>query len=332
MALFPLRCSASWGKLLAGALLTGCRPGARVPEAPSAAVQPVAMGIDWYPEAEFGGFYQAMARSFYREAGLAVTLNPGGPNTHSNVDLVKGSVQFVSAASDDVIEREEQGVPLLIVGAFMERYPEVILVRADSPVRSLRDLDGRTVIADPGAGWVTNVERRYRIRINISPGDYEVTRFMADPTVIQQVYLTNEPYYIRKQGIKVRAIELADDDYNPYRVIVTTKSYAHDHPETVRRFVAASARGWNDFIFRDAAPGRDLILALNAETTREFVDASIATLRSEHIIDGSAERGEAIGALSLDRLQRQINRLAQIGYIKAPFPVADVATTEFLPR
>jgi NitT/TauT family transport system substrate-binding protein len=155
---------------------------------------------------------------------------------------------------------------------------------------------------------------------------------MGDPTVIQQVYLTNEPYYIRRHGIKVRAIELADDDYNPYRVIVTTKAYAHAHPETVRKFVAASMRGWDDFIFHDAGPGRDLILALNTETTREFVDASIATLRSEHIIDGSPGRGEAIGALSLDRLQRQINRLAEIGYIKAPFPAGDVATTEFLPR
>ena len=292
----------------------------------------VRLDTDWYPEPEQGGFYQAQVRGFYKAAGLDLTIMPGGPNTHPIVDLTSGHAQFALAGSDDVIEQCEQGLPLLIVGAFMERYPEAVLVHNESPVHSLRDLDGKTVIAVPGAGWIALVEQTYGIKINVIPVEFELARFMGDRNAIQQVYLTDEPYYVKRNGVVARTLMIADAGYDPYRVIITTKHFAKEHPEVVRAFVAASVRGWKDFIEGDASACRATISGLNPHSTGEFFDATVATLRSNHIVDGKKELGEKIGGFSMTRLQHEIDLLAKIKFIRASFPAEKVATSEFLPQ
>ena len=39
----------------------------------------ITVQLDWVAEPEHGGFYQALARGFFRDEGLDVTVVPGGP-------------------------------------------------------------------------------------------------------------------------------------------------------------------------------------------------------------------------------------------------------------
>jgi len=290
----------------------------------------VTLVMDWYPEAEQGGFFQAAAKGFYKEVGLDATIVPGGPNTHPYVDLAVGHAQFAIATSDDVIEQSQQGIPFYIVGVFMERYPEGIMVHDGSPVHSFRDLDGRTIIAVPGTGWISYVEQKYGITFSVIPEQFELARFMGNPDAIQQVYLTNEPYYVKKNGVLARILKISDTGYDPYRVIITTKAYAKAHPDAVRAFVAASNRGWSDMIAGDPTPARAMVLALNPQITGDYFDAVIDILRDDHLVDGRTDQGERVGKLSLERLQEEIDLLARVKFIKSSFPVSQVATSDFL--
>ena len=311
-------------------MLGACRPNATV--AVHQEQVPVRVDTDWYPEAEHGGFYEALGLGYYRDAGLDVTITPGGPNTHPIVELAVGHAQFAIAASDDVIEQAAQGLPFLIVGAFMERYPEAILVHDSSPIHSFPDLNGRSIIGVPGTGWISYVEQKYGIKIFVSPIDFELARFIGDDGAIQQVYLTNEPYFVKKAGIKARTMKISETGYDPYRVIITTVGFASAHPDVVRAFVAASTKGWAQFIGGDPSAARSLILARNPQIKPDFFDDTLRVLKENHLVDGEASRGERVGALSLGRLQEQIDTLARIKFIKATFPVSRIATLEFLPQ
>jgi len=295
------------------------------------ALTPVTLSTDWYPEAEQGGFYQALARGFYREAGLDVRIVPGGPGTYPVQDLALGKVQFALAASDEVIMDVAQSMPLVIVGAFLQHYPEALLVHTESPVRSFADLGGATVIAVPGTGWVTHVQRKYGIRFNLVPMTFEISRFLADRTVIQQCYITNEPYYVKKTGVKARTLLISDSGYDPYRVIIVNRSLLRRQPDVVRAFVAASLRGWQDFAYGDPAPAVAAILRLNAQTTREFVEQSAAILRTGAFIKGDPAQGERVGAMKAGRLAGQIAMMADLRLIGAAYPVDRLATFAFDP-
>jgi NitT/TauT family transport system substrate-binding protein len=320
--------------LLAGALLLGCsrqEPAQLAETEPGRALTKVTLSTDWYPEAEQGGFYQALAKGYYRDAGLDVTILPGGPGSFPVQALALGRVQFSLAASDEVIMDVSHNIPLVIVGAFLEHYPEALLIHTESPIKSFADLNGTTVIGVPGAGWIANAQRKYGIKFSVVPMGFEIQRFLSDPTVVQQCYITNEPYYVRKAGVKARTILMMDSGYDPYRVIIVARSFLHDHPETVKSFVAASLRGWKDFASGDASPGVDAILQRNSKTTRDFVEASVTVLRDMKIIAGDPARGEYVGKMTPDRLRDQIRMMADIHEIDAPYPLENLASFDFSP-
>src|SRR3954471_9302153 len=76
---------AFWGRmavwLFIGGFFVGCArhesPEARAKKGP--VLRKVSLQSDWFPQGEHGGFYQALAKGFYRESGLDVDILPGGP-------------------------------------------------------------------------------------------------------------------------------------------------------------------------------------------------------------------------------------------------------------
>jgi hypothetical protein len=52
---------------------------------------------------------------------------------------------------------------------------------------------------------------------------------------------------------------------------------------------------------------------------------------ANELVRGDAKKGEAIGQIDLERIQRQIDALVEFKIIDQPVNIADVATTGFLP-
>src|SRR4051812_12106409 len=59
----------------------------------------VSVQLDWIPEPEHGGLYQALARGYFRDEGLDVELRPGGPAAHVKEDLLTGRVDIIQGES-----------------------------------------------------------------------------------------------------------------------------------------------------------------------------------------------------------------------------------------
>lgn len=288
-------------------------------------LQPVRFLTDWHPQAEHGGFYQALAQGFYREAGLEVDLIPGGPGPRVPQKLMGGAGDLAMGRSDDVIVWASTGLPFVIVGAFMQHDPQGILLHQEDPAHTFAQLDGRTIMAIPGSSWIPYLKFHYDIDFNLIPMNFGLAQFMADPTFIQQCFVTNEPYYVRTNGGQPKTLLIADSGYDPYRVIFTTKTFAQEHPDIVRAFVAASTRGWQDFMHRDPTPAKTLIQERNPQMAPEFIDYGIATMAKMHLIDGNPSAGERPGQLSRARLQSQIDLLISLKLIPASMTVDAIA-------
>jgi NitT/TauT family transport system substrate-binding protein len=149
--------------------------------------------------------------------------------------------------------------------------------------------------------------------------------------LIQQCFVTNEPYFVGRAGGKARTLLVADSGYDPYRVYVTTKRFLAEHPAQVRTFAAASIRGWDDFMAGNATSGRLLIQSLNPQMTPVFLDYSIAAIGRYHLVSGYAERGERTGLLTAKRLQEQIDLLVSLNLMAPGISVGDVASFDFNP-
>jgi len=316
------------------ALLLGCGPADKTPAAQKrdeAGLTPVVMQTDWFPQAEHGGFYQALARGFYREAGLDVDVRSGGPGSQVRLRVARGDADFGLLRSDDTAMAVGQGLPLLIVAASMQHDGEALLVHAESPVRDFADLDGQTVMAPLSMIWVSFIQKKYDVAFNLVPTSYGMASFFADPTLVKSCYLTSEPFFARERGVAVRTLPLIDADYDAYAGIVARRDLIRRSPELVRAFVTATLRGWDDYLHGDPAPADALILERNPQMSQAQLDYSRAALIAHALISGHAEKGERIGAIDLARLQHEIDRLREFDALSKPLRAEDIATLEFLP-
>jgi NitT/TauT family transport system substrate-binding protein len=315
------------GLTLAALLLPGCE---RRPTEPMA-LRKVVFQSDWFAQAEHGGFYQALAKGYYREAGLDVEILTGGPGAGIKLKVAKGDADFGMNRGDDAILAISRGLPLMMVMATLQNDPQALLVHAASPVQDFPDLQGRTVTAAVGMTWIPFIQQKYGIKFGLVPTSYGLASFLADRSVIQQCFLTSEPYFAQQKGVAVRVLPLTASGYNMYHTVICRRELIRREPGVVRAFVTASIRGWNDYLAGDPAPAHQLILGRNRDMTPGQLAYSRRALIDYALVAGRPESGEAAGRLSLERIQREIDLLRDFGVLEKPLRAAEVVTTAFLP-
>ena len=291
----------------------------------------VRLHLDWHPQTEYGGYFQALERGFYREAGLDVEIISGGPGVPFKETVALERAEIGCTDGNDVIVAISRGVPLVIVAAEMQRNPQGILFHESHPLADFRALQGRTFMAGPGSAWVEYLRRSQGISFDLLPLTADLTSFLADETMVRQCFVTQEPFFARQKGAKVGTLLIADSGYAPYRVIYTSREYLARRPEVVRAFVAATVRGFDDLLDGDPAPAFGALQKANALMTPDVMAFSREAMKSLRLVQGDPARGERTGLITRERIARQIEILQSLGQLGKPLAVEDVAAFGLAP-
>ena len=311
-AIFVVSC------LLTG-VLAACGPGGGDDGDSLRELARVSLQTDWYPQPEHGGFYQALARGFYREEGLDVEILPGGMQFMGAVKVTQGRVDFAMHKADSILVHIQEGMPLRMVMATFQHDPQGILIHASNPISSFPELDGATVMAMPGATWIEFLERKYGIQLRILPHDKGMTRFLADEGFLQQCMVTNEPFFAEQQGRPAKVLLLSESGYDPYHVVYARRDFAEAHPDLVRGFVRASLRGWKDYLEGDPTPAHEEILRRNPAMTQELMAFGRRAIRERGLFGG-----EEAGRIDPRRLESIQAILLDLGLLEAPLALEEL--------
>lgn len=294
----------------------------------------ITVQLDWFPEPEHGGLFQAQAKGWFREAGLEVTLVPGGPNALVNQRVGTGQAQIGQGESVTTLLDTHKGLPLLQVAAVFQNDPSVFLLHAENPVRDFKDLNGRKIMARPGWVFLDYLRQKYAIDFTIIPFNFSVSNFIADKDFIQQGFYIAEPYFITQGGAPApRYLYAWDAGYDSYGVLIANSEWAKNNPAALRAFLAAYVRGWDDYLHGDPAPAHVAMKAANDKNTDGFLEFSRRMIIEEKLVVGrDAADSARIGRLDPARYARQIQiiedlKLAPAGALK----VEAVMSTDYLP-
>jgi NitT/TauT family transport system substrate-binding protein len=286
---------------------------------------------DWYPQPEHGGFYTALAKGFYKDEGLDVTILPGGPYITVEQQVSAGAAQFGMGSSDKVLEANGEGQHLVGVAATMQHDPQGIMVRKDSPIHTFSDLNGHSVAVKVGEStWFEFIVKRFQLNnVRIIPAMMNVANFVADPQYIQQAFATSEPYFAHQAGVETRVLLVSDAGYAPYRVMYTTRDFVQQHPEIVARFVRASVKGWKDYL-NDPGPANAMIAKLNPALNPEWMQFTWQQLRDGHFVAGEDPSGAQVGQMDPKRWTTMYEQLVDLKVIDKPFDPTTAYTLQFL--
>ena len=208
--------------LLAGFLLAACsRSGVG---GPAASETPVRFATDWRAEAELGGYYEALADGEYAKRGLDVKIIPGGPGVNVPELIGSGAVDMgVGSNSFIVMNLAAEKVPVRAVAAFMQKDPQILIAHPDAGIDSLAQMKGHPILladASVTAFWVW-LKAKYGFTDDQVHPYNSSAQFLTDRRVVEQGYLTSEPYTLEKQAhFAPKVFLLADNGYPGYAGMV----------------------------------------------------------------------------------------------------------------
>lgn len=294
----------------------------------------VTFGTNWFAQAEHGGFYQAVAKGIYKEYGLDVKIQMGGPQVNGTQLLMGGAADFFMGFGSDAIKAVEEGIPKVTVAAIFQKDPQVLITHPGVGNDSLEKIKGKPVLISAAANktYWPFLKAKYGFKDDQKrPYNFNSGPFLADKNAAQQGYVTSEPLAIKKQGgFDPVVILLADHGYNPYSTTIETKKeLIEKNPDLVQRFVDASIKGWYSYL-EDPEPGNQLIKKDNPEMTDEQLDYGLQKLKEYGIIiSGDADK-LGIGAMTDERWKSFFDTLAQQGVFKKETDYKQAYTLRFV--
>ena len=264
----------------------------------------VTFGLDWLAEAEYGGFYQAVATGIYAKHGLDVTIRQGGPQVNQAQFLLAGRIDFaITSNSFLALNLVRENLPFTAVGAVFQRDPAILLAHPGQGHDTFESLRGQPVMIsnDSRNGWWTYLRARFGYDdAQIRPYTFNFAPFLADKRAVQQGYLGSEPYAIRQQaGFDPVVLLLADAGFQGYGSLITTSNrLITDKPDVVQRFLDASFEGWASYLDSDPTPANTRIKRENPEMTDGLLAFGRDMLNQRNII---RTPGETLGAMTTAR-------------------------------
>ncbi len=324
--------------LAACLVLTACGKKTPAPTVNAAAAPvptKIVVQLDWVAEPEHGGFYQAQAKGYFKDAGLDVELIPGGPNAFVMQKLATGKAQFGQSDSTNTLLAIAEDIPVIQVAAVFQNDPSVLMLHADNPVTRFEDLGGKTIMARPEWAFLPYLKKKYGIDFKLIPQNFSVANFIADKNFIQQGFYIAEPYHITQGGAKMpRFLYAWDAGFDAYTVLTANKAWCEAHPEQTRAFLAAYIKGWNDYLTGDPAAAHALMKAANPNNTDAFMMFSRQMIIDEKLVIGRGPDGSPAntGRITAERFQNQIGQLEDLGILaKGKVTVPQAMTTTYLP-
>ncbi len=280
-------------------------PGATAPRdatAPEPELQAITLALNWYPEPEFGGFYEGVLGGHYAAAGFDVTIVPGGPGAPTLELLESGRAQVAITAADELLVKREKGVSAVGVWPAFQLAPNGIMVHTGSGAERFEDLVGLTVAIELGSPFQTFLWQRYGWAEQVTPVPYggSVAPFLADESYAQQAYITSEPCVARAKGAEVTFLRAAEAGWNPYGVLVAVPDPA---PPWAKAFVDATQAGWEAYMEAPSGANAE-IAAANDQLTPDLL-ACITEAQAPFVTgsDGLGAMTEARWAATADTLK-----------------------------
>ncbi|MCC7193081.1 MAG: ABC transporter substrate-binding protein [Phycisphaeraceae bacterium] len=308
--------------LIGSLLLMGCDYNAEPPTvtdsaSPAATLDKVSLQLNWFPEPEFGGIYEAERAGIFKKYGLEVTILQGGPNVPAVQLVTSGRVDMGIAAADEVINFRLQGDDLVAIFATYQTSPQGIMVHDSNPAGSIPELlaAGGDIAVQPEIAYVKYFEKKYDVsKIRFIAYDGGVAQFLNNPAYVQQCFVFSEPVAAKQQGAKPKVFLIADTGFNPYTAVVVTRGeFLKKNHEIAARFAAALAEGWRAYL-DNPAPANEMMAKLNPNMDlKTFAQAAEA---QKPLIENQETAEHGLGSMSKERWIELSKQLVEIGIAK----------------
>jgi NitT/TauT family transport system substrate-binding protein len=242
----------SFGKvLLAGAAASML---SLVLSTPAAAATDITFQLNWTAGGANAGFAAAVAEGFYKEAGLDVKLVEGNGSGNTAQLVASNRSQLAYADAVAVSQLIAKGAPMRVLSTIYQSNPNEVSALKKSDIRSIKDLAGKKVGVPSGSSQTTMLPLFLKAN-GLKESDLSLINMPATAMVpallqgqVDAILGSIDAYQIQleAQGAELNNFRFADNGVPTVSTsIFASNAFIKDNPDVVKKFIAASLRGWS---------------------------------------------------------------------------------------
>lgn len=293
--------------------------------------------LDWVPNTNHTGLYVALDKGYFDAEGLNVSIIQ--PAEDTTLDVIGSSgAEFGISFQEAVSAARTAGEPLPVVAvaAVIQHNTSGFASPVSKNIKTPKDFEGKRY-----GGWGTPLEESFvKTSMRKAGADPSKVTFITDTftdfiTSVQRdidfswIYYAWEGIAAKESGmdidfIKLQELDPALDFYTP--VIVTSEKMISEKPDTVKRFLRAAAKGYQDCVSNPEESVKSL-LKHAPETDENIALKSQVYLAAEYVADASYW-----GEMKLEVWEKFGRYLFENGIIERELEADKAFTNEFLPK
>ncbi|MFV0463152.1 MAG: ABC transporter substrate-binding protein [Nostocoides sp.] len=214
----------------------------------------VTVTLNFLAGAPNSGFILAKEKGYYAEQGLDVKVQEG-QGSNSTASLVAGGKsEFGYADGPSAITVASKGGALVNIGPILQTNGFSVMSLKKSGIASIKDLQGKSVALQPGTAQASlfdavlaaaDVPKSSVDIVNLDPSALVASLIQGKVDAIT-AGADNQAVQLRDQGADINEVLYRDAGVPTIGLsMIASSTYAEQNPEVVKKFVAASLKGWS---------------------------------------------------------------------------------------
>jgi putative hydroxymethylpyrimidine transport system substrate-binding protein len=245
---------------------------------------PFTLMLDWVPNADHAGIYEAMSNGAFAQAGLNVHVQvPTDPATPLQL-LAEGKVDAAISYEPELLLARDKGLALVSVAAVVQKPLTSIISLAKKRITSASALRGKTV-GDAGIAYQHAYLDTILAQAGVPAGKVKAINVGANlvPAMLSGRvdatlggFWNYEAIQLRQRGKRANVIRVDQVGVPTYNelVLVMRRSTIEKQPDVVRRLVQAIGRGY-EAVRQNPAAGVDALVKANPGLDQKLQSASV---------------------------------------------------------
>jgi len=322
--------------MLATASAAGCSgENARKAEEGGSSPEKVTVILDYVANTNHTGLYVALNQGYYTDAGLEVEIvEPTEGATATLIAAGKGEFGISYQEDVTIARTADNPLPVKAIGTIIQHNTSGFASYAEKGITSVSDFEGKTYSGWGGPGESAVLEAVMKAagadfsKLNIIISDGSGFEALKDRADIMWFFEAWDNVKAEMNGFPLNYLELRQldprlDYYTP--VIITSESCISENPDMIRRFMAATAKGY-EYAIENPESGAEILHQYAPDNSLELLTASQRFLADKYRVDT-----DTWGIMKDEIWDNYTGFMVDYGIIKEAIPAAECYTNEFLP-
>lgn len=296
---------------------------------------PVTFQLNWTAGGPNAGFAAALGEGFYKQAGLDVTIVQGNGSGNTAQLVASGRVQLAYADAVVVSQLIAKGAPMRVVSTIYQSNPNEVTALKKTGIKSLKDLVGKKVGVPAGSSQAPMLPLLLRAN-GLKESDMVMINMPVAsmvPSLLQgqvdAILGSMDAYQIQLEQLGAQLDNFPFADHGVPTVstsIFASNSFIKDNPDVLRKFIAASLKGWS-FALDNPEKTIKHVKAVFPDVNEKLATAELAAITPLFCSGGAKFLGKAEDA-HWDRTQQLLSEVKLLPEGQDP---KSYYTNDFLP-